>query len=317
MQSMSDESELMDFVGIFIILALAGGAVLLRSYFDAAALRVYFSIFLLMLTIFIIGIAYFRTRVKLSFAFVSWRFLLFTTSFAYMLSIIIYQWSTYSGSVLGIVMLLLLPIGMCCCGFLTRALEPKSNFRVGLMKGRFKDSSFSFNSAIWQGTVSDNNPVLLFFGFKTTKGDIHQSTFRKVGALSGVGTSIAISIQDNGGEIMVDILILVILSICFAYVYSFSYLADFVFWVRARFSLYQINMVNNRKQLMKELKSLGVPTESYTLSGELANDKYCLQERDGRWYVYYAERGRRLSEQEFIEEPAACQCLLEKLKRLI
>ena len=39
MQSMSDESELMNFVGIFIILALAGGAVLLRSYFDAAVLR--------------------------------------------------------------------------------------------------------------------------------------------------------------------------------------------------------------------------------------------------------------------------------------
>jgi hypothetical protein len=43
--------------------------------------------------------------------------------------------------------------------------------------------------------------------------------------------------------------------------------------------------------LSQELKNLNVPENYYSL-GHLRDERTCLLEMDGRWLVFYSERGR-------------------------
>jgi len=140
------------------------------------------------------------------------------------------------GGAIALSIIITLITGMCFCGFLVRVLEPKSNFRMGVKKGRFTISSFSFNSAVWQRGVSDDNPVLLFFGFKKNKGESFQSTLRKGGTWSAVAASLAVIIQASGSEALFETIILTLGAVAFGYAFSFNYIADFIFCIRAGLS---------------------------------------------------------------------------------
>jgi hypothetical protein len=72
----------------------------------------------------------------------------------------------------------------------------------------------------------------------------------------------------------------------------------------------------NRDDLRKVLRDDGVPANSYSLEGGLAEDRLCLDEAHGWWFVYYAERGRRWDERRFSTEDAACQYFLGQLRQL-
>jgi len=70
----------------------------------------------------------------------------------------------------------------------------------------------------------------------------------------------------------------------------------------------------NTEELAKKLKNLGIPTNIYSISGGLPNEKLCLEGRDGKWYIYYVERGRRTSEVEYNTEAEACDVFLNEMK---
>ena len=65
--------------------------------------------------------------------------------------------------------------------------------------------------------------------------------------------------------------------------------------------------------LDQELKSLNVPSSYYSL-GHNRDERTCLVETDGRWLVYYSERGRMEDLHEFNDFEEARRYLISVLK---
>ncbi len=69
----------------------------------------------------------------------------------------------------------------------------------------------------------------------------------------------------------------------------------------------------NTEMLETRLKAEGVPDDMYTLTGGLPNESYCLNEADGKWEVYYSERGQKTGLEIFDREDEACERLYKLL----
>ncbi len=63
--------------------------------------------------------------------------------------------------------------------------------------------------------------------------------------------------------------------------------------------------------LKNELIKRGVPSDVYCLSGGLPNEAYVINCNDGRWEVYYSERGIKGNLRTFDDESEACFYILE------
>lgn len=72
----------------------------------------------------------------------------------------------------------------------------------------------------------------------------------------------------------------------------------------------------NKNELKQILQSEGFAPRLYSLNGGMANDTLCLAQEDGRWCVYYTERGARFDEQWFDSEDEACEYALSRLRSL-
>lgn len=69
------------------------------------------------------------------------------------------------------------------------------------------------------------------------------------------------------------------------------------------------------KSKLKELLNKGnIPNDAYSLEGGFPNEAYCLNEEDGKWQVYYSERGRKSNLKEYDMEEEACQELYKRLQ---
>lgn len=69
-----------------------------------------------------------------------------------------------------------------------------------------------------------------------------------------------------------------------------------------------------KAELKTKLGQAGVYAEAYSLDGGLPNESYVLcQEANGRWDVYYSERGQKSGLRSFDSESAACQFFLDQL----
>ena len=70
----------------------------------------------------------------------------------------------------------------------------------------------------------------------------------------------------------------------------------------------------NLNELERKLKAAKVPASCYSImKGGLPNEVYCLAAENGRWVVYYSERGKRSGETFFKSESQACDCFYSKL----
>jgi hypothetical protein len=70
----------------------------------------------------------------------------------------------------------------------------------------------------------------------------------------------------------------------------------------------------NRQQLQAALREENIRDDAYDLNGGHMSETLTLSERDGRWVVYYSERGLESGKREFATESEACQNLLSRLR---
>ena len=66
-----------------------------------------------------------------------------------------------------------------------------------------------------------------------------------------------------------------------------------------------------KTELERKLIKMNIRPDMYSLKGGLPNEKFCLSEANGRWEVYYSERGNKTGLKEFDNEDDACQCLYD------
>ncbi|MCF7534079.1 hypothetical protein [Pseudomonas petrae] len=71
----------------------------------------------------------------------------------------------------------------------------------------------------------------------------------------------------------------------------------------------------DRGELAEQLKTIQAPVDSYAI-GEINDEALCLVEENGRWSIFYSERGLRTEEQHFRDENSACVAFLQRLKHM-
>lgn len=68
------------------------------------------------------------------------------------------------------------------------------------------------------------------------------------------------------------------------------------------------------RELEERLRLEGVPEYLYNLKENGRTDeRFCLQKMDGKWNVYFSERGIKTTDEFFDSEDMACQFLLKQL----
>ncbi len=73
----------------------------------------------------------------------------------------------------------------------------------------------------------------------------------------------------------------------------------------------------NIDELAETLERNRVPRDMHSIGGGLPNEAFGLGFFDGKWEVYYSERGQRSTIACFDDEEAACECMLNELKRYV
>ena len=71
----------------------------------------------------------------------------------------------------------------------------------------------------------------------------------------------------------------------------------------------------NLEDLQKILREECIDMKYISMSTNMVDETYCIEERSGTWYVFYRERGLRTSEKSFEREEEACKELLERVLR--
>lgn len=67
-----------------------------------------------------------------------------------------------------------------------------------------------------------------------------------------------------------------------------------------------------RDEFLQAVRSNNIRSDAFDLEGQ-GDERYVLADRDGRWDVYYGERGLEARVRHFSTEPAALEYLLETL----
>lgn len=70
----------------------------------------------------------------------------------------------------------------------------------------------------------------------------------------------------------------------------------------------------NRNELENKLNQVGIRKDAYNLWGEKTSESYVMDYINGRFYVYYYERGLETLKKELPSENEACEYFLNLLK---
>lgn len=63
----------------------------------------------------------------------------------------------------------------------------------------------------------------------------------------------------------------------------------------------------NKRSLKRKLNALHIPEHLYNLDGKGRTDeRFCIENIEGRWHVYYSERGNKTTHEIFDSEQDAC-----------
>jgi hypothetical protein len=70
---------------------------------------------------------------------------------------------------------------------------------------------------------------------------------------------------------------------------------------------------------LEEIKNIlikyHVPEDSYSLTGGLPSERYCILNTGSRWEVYYSERGLQTGLRLFNSEYEACDYFLNQIRK--
>lgn len=70
----------------------------------------------------------------------------------------------------------------------------------------------------------------------------------------------------------------------------------------------------NKKELKIKLQQSGIDENLYNLDGKGRKDeRFCIENTDGKWYVYFCERGVKTTNKIFDTENDACQFIFKQL----
>ena len=70
----------------------------------------------------------------------------------------------------------------------------------------------------------------------------------------------------------------------------------------------------NKNDLQKILIQENFSPKAYSLEDEQKDEALCLRFEDGRWYVFYSERGLKTGQREFVDEGSACDFFLSEMR---
>ncbi|WP_151638234.1 hypothetical protein [Noviherbaspirillum aerium] len=70
----------------------------------------------------------------------------------------------------------------------------------------------------------------------------------------------------------------------------------------------------DRNELYVILKREKISGSHYSLDGGSPSEKLCLDFENGRWIVYYSERGVKTGIEYFADEDSACRYLLDAIR---
>ncbi len=70
----------------------------------------------------------------------------------------------------------------------------------------------------------------------------------------------------------------------------------------------------NTAELRKKLLELGIDEYAFVINGKPNYECTCIQEKNGKWEVFYYERGDILDKKVFETENEACEHMLQSMK---
>ena len=71
------------------------------------------------------------------------------------------------------------------------------------------------------------------------------------------------------------------------------------------------------QEMLRVFRANGVPEHFYVIGGLGGGECYGLASQDGRWIVYYSERGQRSILNTFETEDAACRKLVDYVDKMM
>lgn len=70
----------------------------------------------------------------------------------------------------------------------------------------------------------------------------------------------------------------------------------------------------NKENLKKFLNEKGIDSDLYNLDGKgRVDERFCLENKNDEWYVYYSERGIKTTNKRFLSEEDACDYIYNQL----
>ncbi|MEY2195380.1 hypothetical protein AB7942_21980 [Neobacillus sp. BF23-41] len=73
----------------------------------------------------------------------------------------------------------------------------------------------------------------------------------------------------------------------------------------------------NKNELNLLLINSNIPKDVYSLKGGLPNEALCLNNEDGKWEVYYSERGVISQLKKFNSEEEACKYFYKEILEML
>ena len=184
-----DKVVLSNFTWMFIISIVVGSIIILiNPAFDVFKMQDYLLCKLILIILFIVGRLYFSSCIKLGVVFLGWQSLMFTASIILFLAGYIQMWLNTNGDFWGIIFIVSMLSAFSVVAFIIRIFDSNSNYITSINKGRFKKSTFNFESSVWlQIKPSENNPVLAKLGLNSSNSEASfENTVRKSGVYSAV-----------------------------------------------------------------------------------------------------------------------------------
>lgn len=71
----------------------------------------------------------------------------------------------------------------------------------------------------------------------------------------------------------------------------------------------------NKQELGETLAKENFKPQAYSLVEDNKDDVLCLRFEEGRWCVYYTERGKKSQLKYFADENSACEYFLQEMRR--